>query len=92
MWRIRRIEEGVPLKLGLSGRILENQLAEFHRALSGESAGRKMQLDLSAVTLIDQGIVKYLAYLEANGVDLVNCAPYLREWIDRSAGQEHAVS
>jgi len=40
-------------------------------------------LDLEEVTLVDLDIVQFLARCEARGMELLNCSPYIREWICR---------
>jgi len=48
-------------------------------------------LDLEEVTLVDLDIVQFLARCEATGMELLHCAPYIREWICREndrAGKE----
>jgi hypothetical protein len=39
--------------------------------------------DLEEVTLIDLDIVQFLARCEAEGMQLLHCPPYIREWISR---------
>ena len=38
-------------------------------------------LDLEEVTLVDLDVVRFLGVSEAAGVELVNCSPYIRDWI-----------
>ena len=40
-------------------------------------------LDLEEVTLVDIDIVHFLARSEAEGVELLHCPAYLREWISK---------
>jgi len=40
-------------------------------------------LDLSQVTLVDVGAVRFLITCEDQGVELMQCPPYVREWILR---------
>ena len=37
--------------------------------------------DLEEVTLVDLDVVRFLGVAEAEGVELVNCSPYIRDWI-----------
>ncbi len=41
----------------------------------------RIVLDLEDVTLVDLDVVRFLALSEAGGVELVNCSPYIRDWI-----------
>jgi hypothetical protein len=52
-----------------------------------ESSMGTVVLDLDEVTLVDLDIVQFLARREAAGVELLNCAPYVREWISRETAR-----
>jgi hypothetical protein len=47
-------------------------------------------LDLSEVTLVDVAVVQFLIRCEKEGVELLQCPPYVREWIlrERAEGAE----
>jgi predicted metal-binding protein len=40
-------------------------------------------LDLKDVGVIDRDALLFFAGCEADGVKLENCAPYIREWMER---------
>jgi hypothetical protein len=40
-------------------------------------------MDMEEVKLVDRPAVRFLALCEANGIELLNCALYIREWIFR---------
>jgi hypothetical protein len=42
-----------------------------------------MVLDLEEVTLVDLEVVRFLDVCEAEGIALLHCSPYSREWIAR---------
>jgi hypothetical protein len=44
-------------------------------------------LDLSEVTLVDIAVVRFLISCENEGVELVECPPYVREWILRERAE-----
>ena len=44
-------------------------------------------LDLSEVTLVDLGVVRFLIGCDDEGVELVQCPPYVREWILRERAE-----
>lgn len=50
------------------------------------SCGR-LVLDLRDVTLPDVDVVRFLGVCETRGVELVHCAPHIREWIPRERGE-----
>ena len=41
-------------------------------------------IDLKEVLLVDREAVKVLAVSERNGIELRNCAAYIREWVARA--------
>jgi len=67
----------------LSGRIESDKIGELKEILALEQSDQKMAFDLENVKLVDQHSVKFLEECEAQGVELWNCPPYLREWIMR---------
>ena len=48
-------------------------------------------LDLEEVTLVDLDIVQLLVRSEAQGIELLNCPPYIREWISRERHRAGSV-
>ena len=84
MLRIQRTGEG-DVVLSLSGRIDEEYIAELKALIAAESKGSRITLDLKDVTLTGQDGIEFLAQCEAGGISLVNCAPYIREWITRQS-------
>ena len=55
--------------------------------LEQESGG--FAIDLKNVLLVDREAVKLLALSEANGTELRNCPPYIREWVTRESTDKH---
>jgi hypothetical protein len=50
-------------------------------------AGARKILDLSEVTLVDIAAVRFLISCEDEGIELVQCPPYVREWILRERAE-----
>jgi hypothetical protein len=46
-------------------------------------------IDLKDVLLVDRPAVTLLALSEANGTELKNCPPYIREWVTREKAETH---
>ena len=46
-------------------------------------------IDLKNVLLVDREGVKLLALREANGTELRNCPPYIREWVTRERAETY---
>ena len=40
-------------------------------------------VDADDVTLVDAAVIRFLSSSEREGVTLVHCPPYVREWIGR---------
>jgi anti-anti-sigma regulatory factor len=82
MLRILKTENG-DVVFTLSGRIDEANIAELERLIGAEGRDRHIILDLKDVTLTGQDGITFLSQCEAAGIALVNCDPYVREWITR---------
>jgi hypothetical protein len=52
-----------------------------------EKCNHLPSLDLEEVTLLDRDSVRFLIRCESQGIRLVNCPLYVREWITRERGQ-----
>ena len=77
MLRIRRVA-AQEVVFVLSGWIEEKDVGELQRLFSLESAGRKIVINLSDVTLVDREAVSFLARCELDGIELENCPAYIR--------------
>jgi anti-anti-sigma regulatory factor len=82
MLKIQRTSNG-NVVLSLSGCMDEDHVAELKTLIASEAKGRRIVLDLKNLTLAGQEVIGFLAGCEADGIALVNCAPYVREWITR---------
>jgi hypothetical protein len=67
----------------LSGRIEKQAIVELERLFEHQTDYRDIVLDLKDVSLVDREVMSFLARCEADGVKLENCAPYIREWMER---------
>jgi anti-anti-sigma regulatory factor len=67
----------------LSGRIDKEHIAELRALIAAEGKDRRIIFDLKELTLTGQDGMAFLAQCEADGIELVNCDPYVREWITR---------
>ena len=45
--------------------------------------GAKVMLDLEEVTLVDVQVVRFLGACEIRGIRVLNCSPYIIDWIAR---------
>jgi hypothetical protein len=85
MLRIERRSKGKSTNLKLSGRMQGDGLAELFTEI--EKCNPRPSLDLEEVTLLDRDSVRFLIRCESEGVRLVNCSLYVREWITREEGK-----
>lgn len=86
-FRIERLvgEEDITV-LRVSGRIDAEHVDTLREVLKQERG--KVAIDLTEVALINREAVRFLARSEADGVELRNCADYIREWVDRERHRE----
>lgn len=81
MLRIEKRSAGQATILRLSGRIESERLSELQVQI--ENCAENTIIDLEEVKLVDRAAVRFLGLCESNGIELLNCAPYIREWIFR---------
>ena len=67
----------------LSGQIDTEHITELETLIAAEGRGRRIALDLKDMTLTGQDGINFLAQCEGAGIAIVNCDPYVREWITR---------
>jgi anti-anti-sigma regulatory factor len=84
--KIVRTFDGERTILGLSGRIQSSNVEEIREQMKGHAP--TIVLDLEEVTLVDVDVVRFLGVRESEGVELVNCSPYIRDWIFRERNTE----
>ncbi len=79
--RIETASDGETATLRLIGRIESEYLEELQAQVQRHRP--RLVLDLNEVTLVDVAVVRFLIACEAQGVELLKCAPYIREWMAR---------
>ena len=79
--RIQRSEKPDSVVYALIGRIQAEQVAELEELLGSNSSDHNVVLDLACVKLVNREAVQFLAECEAGGIELRNCAGYIREWM-----------
>jgi hypothetical protein len=82
MLRIQRSENG-EVAFTLSGRMGEEDIAELETLIRSEPDGQPIVLDLKDLILAGQDAINFLERCESRGIQLKNCAAYVREWITR---------
>jgi len=82
MLRIHRKANGNVVFV-LSGQLNKENIVELEKLIGAEGKDRPITLDLKDMTLTGQDGVNFLAQCEAADIALVNCDPYVREWVTR---------
>lgn len=92
MLKIDKDTGGCVTTLRLSGRIQSDQIASIRSEMDGNCT--TTILDLSEITLVDLGVVRFLISCEDGGIELVQCPAYVREWMlrERDEGMESGSS
>jgi anti-anti-sigma regulatory factor len=79
--KIERNSEGPGTTIRLIGRAQAEHLAELEKQI--RESGSKIVIDLEEVDLVDVQVVRFLGVCESQGIRLLNCAPYIRDWIGK---------
>jgi hypothetical protein len=81
--RMESSSEGGRTILRLIGRIGSEHLEELKRQISRN--GPRV-LELKEVMLVDVDVVRFLGDCEEQGIEVLHCSRYIREWIGRERG------
>ena len=84
--KIESAFDGKTATLRLSGRIEEDHIAEIQAEIRRYHP--RLAFNLGEATLVDREVVRFLAEREMEGVELVECPRYIREWIARERSQD----
>ncbi len=79
MLRIERVRGEHGTRICLSGELRRSHLADLRAEI--ERAVLPAILDLGEVGVVDIEGVRLLNECQAQGVEVVNCSPYVREWM-----------
>jgi len=82
MLKITRTSDG-EIVFNLTGRMDAENLGELEKLLREEASDSRTVLDLNDLTLVDQVAVRFLGRCETEDIQLRNCPPYIREWINQ---------
>jgi hypothetical protein len=82
MLKIQRSSNG-KVVFTLSGQMEQEHIAELGALIRSEAKGHRIALDLTDLTLVGRDAISFLKRCEADGIELKNCAGYVREWITR---------
>ena len=77
--RIERIPDRRRTRIRLSGAFRSEHIDQVKAEV--ERGGSQVALDLEEVDLVDVEGVRFLNACEAEGILVLNCSPYIREWM-----------
>ena len=79
--KIETYSDGYCTTIRLIGRMRAEHLPELEQQIRESES--KIVLDLEEVNLVDVETVRFLGSCEVEGVTLLNCSPYIRDWIGK---------
>ena len=87
--KIERICGQRRTRIRLSGELRSEHLDPVKTEI--ERGGPRITLDLEEVDLVDVDGVRFLNACEAEGVLVLRCSPYIREWMLRERGPDKST-
>jgi hypothetical protein len=79
--KIERICGKRRTRIRLSGELRSEHLDQVKAEI--ERGGPRITLDLEEVDLVDVESVRFLNACEAEGISVLRCSPYIKEWMLR---------
>ena len=86
--KIERVSGPHETRIRLSGELRSKHLSQVNSEVKG--AERPVALDLEEVDLVDIEGVRFLNECESEGISVLRCSPYVREWMQRERSQKEA--
>ena len=78
-FKIEKDSDRQSTTIRLIGRIQSGHLDALKAQITG--IGPRIVLDLDEVTLVDVDVIRFLGVCEDEGIEVVHCSPYIREWM-----------
>ena len=79
--RIEKHSDSYGTTIQLIGRMQAEHLPELEKQI--RESDSKIVLDLEELSLVDVEAVRFLGMCETQGVTLLNCSAYIRDWIGK---------
>jgi ABC-type transporter Mla MlaB component len=88
--KINRICEKNETRICLSGELRCSHLSDLRAEI--EQARQPITLDLVEVNVVDIDGIRLLNECQTQGIQVVNCSPYIREWMlqEKRTSEEEA--
>jgi hypothetical protein len=86
--KIERISGKRRTRIRLSGAFRSEHLDQVKVEI--KRGGPQVTLDLEEVDLVDVEGVRFLNACEADGISVLHCSPYIREWMSRERSRPKA--
>ena len=83
--KIERISGKRRAQIRLSGELRSDRLGQVKAEIN---RGGPVVLDLEEVDLVDVEAVRFLNAREDEGISVLRCSPYIREWMFREREEE----
>jgi anti-anti-sigma regulatory factor len=80
-FKIEKYRDGNSTTIRLIGRMRAEHLSELEKQIRESES--KIVLDLEELNLVDVEAVRFLGMCETQGVTLLNCSAYIRDWIGK---------
>jgi len=80
-FKIEKYRDGNSTTIRLIGRMRAEHLSELEKQIT--ESEWKIVLDLEELNLVDVEAVRFLGMCETQGVTLLNCSAYIRDWIGK---------
>jgi hypothetical protein len=82
--RIERISDKKRKRIRLSGDFRVEHIDPLRAEIEG--CDRGVALDLEEVGLVDVDAIRFLNACQSEGIGMLHCSPYIREWMLRERG------
>jgi hypothetical protein len=80
-FKIEKYRDRRGTTIRLIGRMRAGHLSELEKQIRESES--KIVLDLEELNLVDVEAVRFLGMCETQGITLLNCSPYIRDWIGK---------
>ena len=85
-FKIEKYRDEHSTSIRLIGRMRAEHLSELEKQIKDSES--KIVLDLEELDLVDVEAVRFLGMCETQGVTLLNCSAYIRDWIGKERLKE----